>query len=211
MKRLRCALAVVGALLLAACTSTGGTSVAKPSGLNDNPGTGRYHGMALVPPEPRPSFTLTDTSGAAFDFRAKTAGTATLLFFGYTTCPDYCPATMADIGEALGSLPMSTQQKVDVVFVSTDVKHDTGSIIATWLKNFSAMSHSTFIGLHGTQAQIDAAQASAHIFLAQDDGQTHSTQVLLVGSDDYTRDSFVFNADTEQAQIAQDVPLVIGA
>jgi protein SCO1/2 len=96
------------------------------------------------------------------------------------------------------------------VFVSTDVKHDTGPIIAAWLKNFSTGSTATFIGLHGTQAQVDAAQAAAHIFLAEDGGETHSTQVLFFGPDNYAHVQYVFNNNGEQKQIAHDVPVVLG-
>ena len=73
------------------------------------------------------------------------------------------------------------------MFVSTDVKHDTGPVITQWLKNFTPGSHAHFVGLRGTQAQVDAAQAAAHILIAEDGGQTHSTQVLLYGPDDYAR------------------------
>ena len=73
-----------------------------------------------------------------------------MLYFGYTNCPDICPATMADIGDALRSKPASLQEKVTVVFVSTDVTHDTGPVIARWLHNFDAGSKATFVGLRGT-------------------------------------------------------------
>jgi protein SCO1/2 len=199
------------ALVLAGCSSSGGSGSAQSSGLNDQTsGCKTYCGVGLVPPQPRPSFTLTDTTGQTFSFGTQTAGVATLLFFGYTTCPDICPETMADIGLALKSLPAAIQKKVDVVFVSTDVKHDTGPIIAAWLKNFSTGSTATFIGLHGTQAQVDAAQAAAHIFLAEDGGETHSTQVLFFGPDNYAHVQYVFNNNGEQKQIAHDVPVVLG-
>ena len=205
----RFVLLVAALLALAACSSSGGGA---KKGLSDNPGctsSAKFCGVGMTPPQPRPSFTMLDTAGKTFNFGTDTADRATLLYFGYTTCPDFCPETMADIGLALKSLPVATQKKVDVVFVSTDVKHDTGPIITQWLTNFSAGTQARFIGLHGTQAQVDAAQASTHVFLAEDGGETHSTQVLFFGPDNYARVQYVFNATDEQKQIAHDVPVVV--
>jgi protein SCO1/2 len=97
-----------------------------------------------------------------------------------------------------------------VVFVSTDVKRDTGPVLTQWLHNFDGGVAATFVGLRGTQAQIDAAQAAAHILVAEDDGQTHSTQVLLYGPDDYARVSYVYSGGdgNEAAQMAHDLPIV---
>lgn len=211
--KLRYLLVAVAASVLGvtACSSSHAVTAAKPSGLNDNPGTGVYQGFGLVPPRPRPAFTLLDTSGRPYSFAARTAGRTTLLFFGYTNCPDICPATMADIGQALRKLPVAVQKKVTVVFVSTDIKHDTGPVIAQWLRNFTPNTHATFVGLRGTQAEVDAAQASSHILIAEDGGQTHSTQVLLFGPDDYARDSFVYNDNGESQEMAHDIPIVANA
>jgi protein SCO1 len=203
----RLALAAV-ALMLAACTSSHADP--KPSDLNDQPNNGTYAGFALDPPRPRPSFTLTDNSGKPFSFGTATEGRPTLLFFGYTNCPDICPATMADISVALKKTPASVQRQTYVVFVSTDVKRDTGPVLTQWLHNFDVGTKAHFVGLHGTQAQVNAAQAAAHIFLAEDGGQTHSTTVLLYGTDDYARTSFVYNNTNEQQQIEHDLPLVAG-
>jgi len=203
-------------LALAGCSSSGsggggGGASSTASGLSDQSGKcATYCGVGMVPPQPRPTFTLTDTTGASFNFGTQTAGVATLLFFGYTNCPDICPATMADIGQAVRSLPVATQKKLDVVFVSTDTKRDTGPIIAKWLTNFSAGTSAKFIGLHGTQAQINAAQGVTHVFLAEDDGATHSTQVLFFGPDNYARVQYVYNDNGEQKQIEHDVPVVLG-
>lgn len=200
-------------LLLPACGSSTGTSAptaaSSPSALTDRTASGIFQGFGMVPPRPRPSFTLLDTAGKRYDFGSATRGRATLLFFGYTNCPDICPATMADIGVAVRSLPVATQRRITVVFVSTDVKRDTGPVIATWLRNFSGNAHASFVGLRGTRAQVDAAQAAAHIFLAEDGGQTHSTQVLLFGPDDYAHVSFVYDDRTEEQQMAHDLPLVV--
>ena len=65
------------------------------------------------------------------------------------------------------------------------------------------------VGLRGTQAQIDAAQAASHIFLAEDNGKTHSSQVLLYGKDNYAHVSFVYNDSGEQKQMEHDIPIAV--
>jgi len=100
-----------------------------------------------------------------------------------------------------------TRAKTAVVFVTTDVKHDTGSVIAAWLRHFDTALPNPFIGLTGTQGQIDAAQAAAHVMLAEDGGQTHATDVLLYGADDYAHVKYQ-QSDNEADQIAHDLPLV---
>ncbi|MGI8761958.1 MAG: SCO family protein [Jatrophihabitantaceae bacterium] len=215
MIRIRSAAAAV--LLAAACLLAGcsGTSGAKPSAgpsqLNDRIGSaGPYQGAGLDPAQPRPSFTLTATDGQPFAFQQRTEGHPTLLYFGYTNCPDVCPLTMADIHAALMKLPASLQKQVYVVFVSTDVKRDTAAVLRRWLANFDGGVAATFVGLRGTQAQVDAAQAAAHVTVAEDAGQTHSAEVLLFGSDDYAR--VVYPQSTNEAQqIAHDLPLVAKA
>lgn len=196
----------VGAL--SACSSDGpARASSSKADLNDNPVVGRYDGFGLIPPQPRPSFTLTDTSGAPYSFAVRTAKRPTLLFFGYTHCPDVCPTTMADIAQALRQVPDALRARVAVVFVTTDVKRDTGPVIRAWLNQFDGGLPNRFVGLTGSQLQVDAAQAAAHIQLAEDDGKQHSADVVLYGADDYARVKFL--QSTNQAeQIAHDLPLV---
>lgn len=204
--------AVAPLLAVTACSSSSGDPGAGQStGLNPQTQVGPYQGVGLVNPYPRPSFTLTDTKGRTYNFAQQTDGKPTMLFFGYTTCPDVCPATMADIGNALRSLPKSTQQKVTVVFVTTDIKTDTAAKIQQWINLFSPGSTADFVGLRGSQAQIDAAQAASHILIAEDNGKTHSSQVLLYGKDNYAHVSFVYNDSQEQKQMEHDIPLVVNA
>lgn len=203
--------AVAAALLLTACgTSAGGQpGPAGPSALNGATRSGPYDGVGLTPPLPRPQFTLTDTAGKTFPFAQQTAGRATLLFFGYTRCADICPQTMADIGVAVRELPVPMQRKVTVVFVSTDVQHDTAPVIRTWLAKFTPGTHATFIGLRGTQAQIAAAQSASHVLIAEDGGKTHSSQVLLYSPDDYAHVSFLYDGKNEAKQMAHDLRIVV--
>jgi protein SCO1/2 len=191
--------------VVAGCSSGHGTST--QSELNDQPKTGPYQGFGLVPPLPRPSFTLTDTSGKPFSF-STTAGHPTLLYFGYTHCPDVCPTTMADIAQAIGAVPAAVRAQTRVVFVTTDVKRDTGPVIAAWLRHFDTSLPNRFVGLTGSQGQIDAAQAAAHITLAEDGGQTHAADVLLYGADDYAHVKYL-QSDNEADQITRDLPLTV--
>jgi protein SCO1/2 len=193
--------------LLAACSGSKPTSSPSISELNGQPQNGKYLGAGLDPAQPRPSFTLTDTSGKPFAFGQRTSGHPTLLYFGYTNCPDVCPTTMFDVSAALRAVPKALQKQAYVVFVTTDVKRDTGTVIKKWLANFDTNTSATFVGLRGTQAQIDAAQTAAHVTLAEDEGQTHSAQVLLYGTDDYARVTYL-QSTNEQQQIAHDLPLV---
>jgi len=187
-------------LALTACTgSDGKPSKPQPSELQGNPGTGKFMGSGLIPPQPRPSFTLTDTSGQPFAFGSKTSGHPTFLYFGYTNCPDECPASLADIATATRLVSPAIAAQTYVVFVTTDLKHDTGPVIKTWLHNFHFGRGVTVVGLRGTQAQIDAAQAASHIPLAEDGGETHSTSSLLYGRDDYARVLFLRSNDEDKA------------
>jgi protein SCO1/2 len=193
---------------VAACSSSGHSHEhsATPSDLSAA-GSGVFQGFGLDPAQPRPQFTLKDTSGATFEFGTKTAKAPTLLFFGYTHCPDECPTTMADVASALRAVPASVAKSAYVVFVTTDVKRDTGPVIEKWLSRFSKNSKARWVGLNGTQAQINAAQAAAHVTIAEDGGETHSTQVLLYGPDDYAHVSYLLNSK-ERDQMVHDLPLV---
>jgi protein SCO1/2 len=200
-------------LLVAGCSSSGGASPSSvgsssPSELNDHTDS-TYAGLGLEPAQPRPQFTLTDTAGKPYRFGAVTAGKPTLLYFGYTHCPDVCPTTLADITQALQRVPAAVRSATQVVFVTTDVKRDTPAVLSSYLSKFDPGLPNRFVGLTGSQSQIDAAQVAAHVVLASDDGQTHAAEVLLYGSDDYARVAFL-QSDNEVDQIAHDLSLVAG-
>src|SRR5215467_1267581 len=104
-----------------------------------------YRGGLVTPPLPKPKFTLTDTSGAPFDLWSETQSYVTLLFFGYTHCPDDCPLHMANIASSLQQLPAEIGEQVKVVFVTTDPARDSAAVLRAWLDNFDAR----FVGLTG--------------------------------------------------------------
>ncbi|HJQ01029.1 MAG TPA: SCO family protein [Jatrophihabitans sp.] len=203
---------LAAAVLVAGCTSGNGATPSSggssPSELNDHTDSS-YAGLGLDPAQPRPQFTLTDTAGKPYRFGSVTAGKPTLLYFGYTHCPDVCPTTLADITQALQRVPAAIRSATQVVFVTTDVKRDTPAVLSSYLSKFDPGLPNRFVGLTGSQSAIDAAQVAAHVTLATDDGQTHAAEVLLYGSDDYARVAFL-QSDNEVDQIAHDLSLVAG-
>lgn len=148
----------------------------------------QWTGAPLNPPLAKPAFTLTDDHGGPFDFQTATAGKVTLLYFGYTHCPNLCPENMAMLAFALKDVPTTIRAKIAVVFVTTDPTRDTPSVLATWLGKFN----STFIGLTGSTTQINVAQAFSHVPLASPvPGATgagylvnHAAQIIVYTPDD---------------------------
>lgn len=147
---------VLGAVALSvACGSNG-----DGGGVSDQAGAAADRGPAKVAEsEPRPSFVLTDTSGVRFDFRAETAGFFTLLYFGYTNCPDVCPIHFGNIAAALDQVPSELRWRVKVIFVGVDPPRDSPERVRSWLDHFDT----TFIGLTGTDEELRAAQVAAGV------------------------------------------------
>lgn len=116
------ALVAAAALTLTAC---GGEPV-KPDAVTQITGQSKA-GTATVLDRPfdKPELVLTDTTGKPWNLREQTKGKPTLIYFGYTNCPDVCPLTMSNIAVAKKALPKADQDKLQVVFVTTDPERDT--------------------------------------------------------------------------------------
>jgi protein SCO1/2 len=207
------ALALATGLLLAGCGGDPGGdaaaeghdhSAAAASVASTDDGT--YKGLHLQTPYQKPEFTLTDSTGAAFDFGDRTGAGPTLLFFGYTHCPDVCPTTMADIAVALRQVDPAVAEETSVVFVTTDPARDTPDVLGEYLGRFDADLPTKFIGLTGAQDQIDQAQLAAGVPQAEDMGQTHSALLLLYGTDGEA--DVAFDAGNSGADIAHDLAVV---
>lgn len=139
---------VAAALLASGCSpfiAPGEVETTNPSGNAEVslPDTG-YVGT-LLDDVPRPAMTLRTTTGRRFDLQGRPASEATVLFFGYTHCPDVCPTTMADLGVAYRQLPGAARRDVTVVFVTEDPRRDTPGVLRRWLEGFDPR----FVGLIG--------------------------------------------------------------
>ncbi|MPQ98406.1 SCO family protein [Modestobacter sp. I12A-02628] len=208
----RCAaLLLTAGVLLAGCSSGaeehdhGSDAAAATVSGPDSP----YDGLYLQTPYQKPEFTLTDRTGAPYDFGTATAGAPTLLFFGYTNCPDVCPTTMADVATALRTVDPAVAQQVRVVFVTTDPAQDTPEVLGEYLDRFDRDLAVDFVGLTGDQAQIDQAQLAAGVPLAEDMGRQHSSLLLLYGADGEA--DVAFDAGNTARDIAHDLTVVAGA
>lgn len=171
-----------------------------------------YRGVA-VPDRPRmPDVVLTDTEGAPFDLRARTQGDVTLLFFGYTHCPDVCPVQMTNLAAVLEELRPSERGRIQVVFVTTDPERDTPERLRSWLDR----RDETFVGLRGPMEKVNEVQrklglpASARQGPREGaDGYTvgHASQVLAFTPDGRARLAYPFGS--RQTAWAHDLPILV--
>ena len=107
-------------------------------------------------PQPRtlPQFHLQDLSGADFGLE-QLRGHPTLLFFGFTNCPDVCPLTLA----TLSQLPAQVLPGLRVAFVSIDPERDSREVLRAYLAAFSP----TFIGARGPDTALAPLLSSLHV------------------------------------------------
>lgn len=131
-----------------------------------------FHGTDLSMVDWGKDVTLTAHTGE----RVSTAafrGKVTVLFFGYTHCPDICAPTLsklAAVRKALGN----DADKVQVLFITVDPKHDTPAQLAAFVPKFDP----SFIGLSGTPAEIGAVAAEYKVAYAPTPASM-SQQVLI--------------------------------
>ncbi len=142
---------------------------------------------AAVYREPRalPEFALVAHDGSRFDAE-DLRGRWTVLFFGFTNCPDVCPATLAQLAAVrrrLADLPADQQPRV--VMVSVDPKRDTPERLARYVPYFDP----SFVGVTGTPEAVEGLTkrmgVAVHVGPERDGVYTvdHTAALFLVGPD----------------------------
>ena len=190
------ALGVVALLgLLAACAGGGGAASST-----------ELTGTVLDPPFEVSSTPLVDTEGEPFSLADDTDKDLTLVFFGYTNCPDICGQVMATLAGVLTRLSDEEKESVDVVFVTTDAPRDTEPVVKDYVDAFDR----EIIGLTGDMDDIIEVGRSLAVGIER--GQkmasggydvTHGTRVYAVDADDES--PMMWDHDVSQAQLTQDV------
>jgi protein SCO1/2 len=170
-----------------------------------------FIGMELAAPLPKPGLQFTDSRGNPFQLDSATAGKVTLLFFGYTSCPDICPVHLANLAAVLDKMPDDVQRQVTVVFVTTDPARDTPAVLDAWMKGFDPQ----FVGLTASDSIIAAAQRMMHLQPAVK-GKPDAKGAYPVGHAAvviaFTRDGLgrvEYPPGTRQRDWAHDLPLLV--
>jgi protein SCO1/2 len=209
------ALLAVAALALSACGSSGVNHANAPvAGVSAEPGS-TTAGTLLDQPFKKPDLVLTDTHGKRYQLRKETAGRPTLIYFGYTSCPDICPLTMNNIAvakkEVSRKLPKSELANLRIVFVTTDPERDTPRALGEWLKGIDPDA----VGLTGDFDTIQAGARAIGISIdppkKEKDGKVtsmHGTQVIAF-SPKTDRGYVLYGEDATVEDYAKDLPKLL--
>lgn len=153
-----------------------------------------------------PQLVLPDDHGGMFDL-AEHRGEITLIYFGYTHCPDVCPATLTlldAVSERLGT----DRQRVKQVFVTLDPGRDTPEFLRNYLSNFDP----TMIGLTGTPEALTAAARAWGVTWRRARGGVfidHTSFVTLVGPDGRERLRYGFSQLRNSSAVAGDIEHIL--
>ncbi len=164
-----------------------------------------YAGTVYQNPDAAPGFTLTaddGSQGSLDDY----GGQVVLLYFGYTFCPDICPASLAELASALDLLGPGEREEVQVMMVSVDPARDTADVLAAYMDYFDE----SFVGFTGTDAEIAAVAGDYNVFYQAAEGTAatgylvdHWSGVWVIDRQGRLVESFSFG--TPAADIAADV------
>ena len=146
-------------------------------------------------------FALDSTKGGTFS-QADLKGTPSLVFFGYTFCPDVCPTTMAESVQWREDLGIKEEQ-LRTIFVTVDPERDTKAVLTSYLGAFDP----NIIGLVGNADQTAAAKASFGVFSSNGDPDktggylvNHTATVFLVGKNGEFEGTIDYGEDTKSAE-----------
>lgn len=168
-----------------------------------------WGGTLLDPPFDKPDVTFTDMNGKPFPFLERTEGKLTVLFFGYTHCPDQCPTFLNAIASGIDAIGTGPGSRPQVLFVGVDLDRDTAEVLKTYLGNID----SSFLGLIPTETALaDALHTLSlppvEIPEPDKDGNYevgHPSQVTVFSPDNLGHRIYPA-VDTRPRQWAEDLP-----
>ncbi|MBY5994033.1 SCO family protein [Ferrimonas balearica] len=174
----------------------------------------------LEHPRPLPEFTLTDHRGERFD-RSRLEGQWSLIFVGYTSCPDVCPTTMADLARVYPKLEASLEaDAVQVVLLSVDPGRDSPEKLGQYVEFFRP----GFQAVTGEHAQLyPFTQALGLVYALVDNPNggeylvDHSADLVLINPQGQVEAFFRPAGElgtirkVSMAQVAADLPVIVDA
>ncbi|HPY39408.1 MAG TPA: SCO family protein [Thiolinea sp.] len=141
-------------------------------------------------------FTLTQNNQAVHlkDFRGKLV----LLYFGYTSCPDVCPTSLALLSSALKELSPEENAQIQPIFISVDPARDNGAKLMEYARYFFP----SFIGITGSEQEIQRTAMQYGAFYSKVNSNSamgytvdHSSNSYLVGKDGQLLTTFKHDAN----------------
>ena len=193
-------LVTAATLLALLCTACG----------NDE-ATASLNGNRLDPPFTVSGKKLVDIEGDPYSLADDTDKPLTLVFFGYTNCPEICGLVMSNLAAAMTRLAEADRERVEVVFVTTDPARDTAPVLRKYLDRFDR----SFTGVTGDIEDIVEVGLSVAVGVGEKlpsggyEADAHSTHVTAVDADDEA--PVYWNRETSSAQFAEDVHTLLGA
>jgi protein SCO1 len=209
LRRLTSVAALAATLLLAACGGDGatGNGVVADARVHDDDG---LHGAALTEPYTVGEGTLTDTAGKPIDVPAELEAPLTLVFFGYSKCPDICQTVMADLASAVARLDDGRADQVATWFVTTDPARDDPATLRAYLDRFDP----SFEGLTAPLPEVVDLATSVHVPIEKGPKLpsggyevTHGTPILGVTPDGAV--PVLWTEGTSAAKLAEDIDTIL--
>ena len=152
-----------------------------------------FHGTVIQSPELSYDFTLKSAKGdvSLSDYRGKLV----LVYFGYTFCPDICPATLANVGQSLRELGTKADD-IQLIMISLDPERDTPEKLEQYVTHF----YPSFVGVTGTPEELAKIASLYGIFYekvagtANDGGYllNHTATLLVIDREGYLKLVFPF-------------------
>lgn len=172
-----------------------------------------FTGRVLDRPLPAPQTVLVDTDNEPYSLTTDTDKRLTLVFFGYSNCPDICQTVMGSLSTGLNRLDPEDRDQIDLVFVTTDPSRDTPEALRDYLDRFDESG--SFIGLTGDLDDIVAAGKPMAAYV--DEGERlpsggydlggHTSAVYAIDGTDTA--PVVWRDDTSPAQYAADLTTLL--
>jgi protein SCO1 len=141
-----------------------------------------FRGVDITGAEYARVLSLPDATGkprTLADFKGK----VTVVFFGYTQCPDVCPTTMVELAQVKKALG-ADGERLQAVFVSIDPERDTPEILTAYMASFDP----SFVALRGTLEQTQAAAKEFKVFYAKVPGKVEGSYTM-----DHTAGAFILD------------------
>lgn len=168
-----------------------------------------FRGTSYNEPYPTaPQIELIKSNGETFRLSDQ-KGKIVLLFFGYTSCPDVCPTTLAELKQVMDGLG-NKAESVQVVFISVDPERDTPEKIQQYVEHFSK----GFIGLSGSTDELQSIWSSYGIYREKVESDSalgyivnHTARTYLVDTEGNLRLSYGFQ--TPVKDIVSDLKILL--